>query len=55
MYWRIEDPVYRNMNIYSFFWEGLDGDSNPIPQNSSQADKYLTNMAVTDPLLRLYF
>ena len=36
-----------NINaIYNIF---PDGDSNPIPQNSSQADKYLTNMAVTDP------
>ena len=23
---------------------------NPSPKNSSQADKYLTNMAVTDPI-----
>ena len=36
-----------NINaIYNIF---PDGDSNPNPQNSSQADKYLTNMAVTDP------
>ena len=36
--------------IYNIF---PDGDSNPIPQNSSQADKYLTNMAVNDPLMTL--
>ena len=36
-----------NINaIYNIF---PDGDSNPNSQNSSQADKYLTNMAVTDP------
>ena len=36
-----------NINaIYNIF---PDGDSNSNPQNSSQADKYLTNMAVTDP------
>ena len=36
-----------NINaIYNIF---SNDDSNPIPQNSSQADKYLTNMAVTDP------
>ena len=38
-----------NINaIYNIF---PDGDSNPNPQNSSQADKYLTNMAVTDPTI----
>ena len=37
-----------NINaIYNIF---PDGDSNPNPQNSSQADKYLTYMAVTDPI-----
>ena len=36
-----------NINaIYNIF---PDGDSNPNPQNSSQADKYLPNMALTDP------
>ena len=36
-----------NINtIYNIF---PDGNSNPNPQNLSQADKYLTNMAVTDP------
>ena len=36
--------------IYNIF---PDGDSNPIPQNSSQAERYLTNMAVTDQLTTL--
>ena len=27
-----------------------DGDSIPLPQHSSQADKYLTNTAMTDPI-----
>ena len=31
--------------IYNIF---PDDDSNPSPKNSSHADKYLTNMAVTD-------
>ena len=44
-----------------FFWKGFatpmpsitllpDGDSIPWPQHSSQADKYLTNTAMTDPI-----
>ena len=39
-------------DIYNIF---PDGDSNSIPQNSSQADKYLTNMVVTDPTRSQYF
>ena len=38
-----------NINaIYNIF-PMVNGDMNPSPKNSSQADKYLTNMAVTDP------
>ena len=38
----------RNCNINAIYNIFPDGDSNPIPQNLSQADKYLTNMDVTD-------
>ena len=45
----------------SYNWKGFatpmpsitllpDGDSIPLPQHSSQADKYLTNTAMTDPI-----